>query len=443
MRHRRAISGVLLALMVVVAAWVGLNPDVASYKDIWPSGVFAFAAALLLLPDTNSAQRFQLGVLVLAGIALLFFGLAKGATINWSGILSQNTGLLSMLMSVGLLKLIITRHSANPRLTKPAAIQKLPVGRKAYWHTLVSVTVFGSVINISAPILISDRLTLNRPMDYFTAATVVRAFSACACWSPFFAGMAVVLTAVGDVNLLSVMAFGFPLTVASVVVLYVSAIWFHPEKLKTFHGYPIRKESLLVPFLLSGMVFLSNLIFPHVAILTIISLASIALTISLLLIRHGFASTARSMRDYVRIDLAKTVNEVQLFISAGILASGLQAMVQVGSIGVPIQAFTGVSACILLALIIVIAAMGIHPVIQIAAMTPLILAANPDPELLGLTYLFGWSLGTCGSPLSGTNLVMQGRYGIIAWRGAVQNWPYIFFMYGIAALLLLFRGWAG
>lgn len=438
-QQRRAISGILLALMLLSTAYAGLHPAIDSYRNFWPSGIFAFIAAVLLLPDTNLGQRIQLGVLIVIGIALLVAGLRGGAAVNWSGILSQNTGLLSMVLSVGLLKLIIS----NSAVKKTTDSEKLPIGRKAYWHTLMSVTLFGSIINVSAPIVISDRLSLNRPLDYFSAGTLVRAYSSCASWSPFFACMAVVITAVGDVNLLSLMVSGFPLTIASVVVLYYGALWFYPEKVETFYGYPMRLESLLVPFLLATLVFLSSLLFPAIPILTVISLSSIALTVSLLLYRQGISRSARILGKFVLFDLPKTLNELQLFISAGILATGLQAIVEVGTISAPITEFTSFTACVLLALIIVISALGIHPVIQYATFTPLILVVNPNLELLGLTYLFGWNLGTCASPLSGTNLIMQGRYGIVAWRGAMQNWPWVAVMYWVAVLLLYMRGWLG
>lgn len=439
MQQRKALSGVLMAIMVLSAVYAGLNPAIDSFRNFWPSGLFGFAAAMLLLPDTNTAQRIQLGVLVSIGVGLLVVGVSRGADVNWSGILSQNTGLLSMVLSVGLLRLIISKAS----VTRATEIEKLPRGRKAFGQTLVSVTLFGSVINISAPILISDRLTLNRSMDYFTAGTLVRAYSACAAFSPFFACMAVALTAVGDFDLLSVMANGLPLTIASVVVLYLNALWFHSKKMDTFYGYPIRLESLFVPFMLTVMVFLSSLLFPSIPVLTIIALSSIVLTALLLLYRQGAGPMAKRLGEFVTVDLPRSVNELQLFISAGILASGLQAMVQAGSINIPVSEFTSTSASILLAVMIVIAAMGIHPVIQIAAITPLILVSNPDPELLGLTYLFSWALGTQASPLSGTNLIMQGRYGIVAWRGAVQNWPFVAIMYCFAVGLLFIRGWLG
>jgi len=143
---------------------------------------------------------------------------------------------------------------------------------------------------------------------------------------------------------------------------------------------------------------------------------------------------------FIGKDLSRSVNELQLFLSAGVLASGLQAMVQTGSLSAPFTHFTSSMACGLLATMVLIAAAGIHPVIQIAAVTPIVLATNPDLELLGLTYVFAWALGTCASPLSGTHLVMQGRYGITAWRGAVQNWPFVAVMYVFACGLLFLRG---
>jgi len=312
-------------------------------------------------------------------------------------------------------------------------------GRKAFLHTLVSVTGFGSVINISALVVIADRLSLNRPLDYYSAGTVVRAFSACAAWSPFFGGMAVVLTAVGDEHVLSMMSYGLPLTIMFLVVLYVAGVIFTPEKLDAFHGYPVQLESFFVPATLTIMVFAANQLFPAVPILTVISLSTIVLTLCVLVSRQGVTATRHRMIEYIRVDLPKMVSELQLFISAGILASGLQTLVQVGTLSAPVDELNGLTACVLLAALLVIAAIGIHPVILIVSVTPIMLAINPDPVLLGLTFLFGWSLGTCISPLSGTNLVMQGRFGIVAWRGAMQNWPYIAVLYCVACVILMLR----
>ena len=85
---------------------------------------------------------------------------------------------------------------------------------------------------------------------------------------------------------------------------------------------------------------------------------------------------------------------------------------------------------------VMLAALGIHPVILISSFTPLILSLDPNPNLLAVTYLFAWNLGTCSSPLSGTHLVFQGRYGIPSWKAAMWNWPYAVVMWLIAVAWL-------
>jgi len=121
----------------------------------------------------------------------------------------------------------------------------------------------------------------------------------------------------------------------------------------------------------------------------------------------------------------------------------LHTLVQVGAISAPVNEFSATTACVLLAVLLIVAALGLHPVILIVSITPILLAVNPDPVLLGITFLFGWSLGTCVSPLSGTNLIMQGRFGIVAWRGALQNLPYVAVMYGFACVILIVRAHVG
>ncbi|MGB1010789.1 MAG: hypothetical protein ACPGVP_13800 [Thiolinea sp.] len=426
-RHKWAAWSLVISIFSTILA--DLHPDIPSFKSFWPSGVFALAAALLLLPDTGRAQRIQLGVLIVLGLILLIVGVANGAEMHWPELLSQNTGLITMVLMVGLLKLVITDQIV--------VAEKLPIGRKAYLQTLLSLSVFGSVINISAPLLIADRLSLNRPLDYFSAGTVVRMFSLCSSWSPFFAGTAVVLTAVGEIKLSGLMLGGLPLMLSAIAVLYWGGLIVKREQVEQFHGYPLKPDSLRIPILLSAMVFVAYMVIPELSILTLIALSSLVLTVGEMIVRKGMIHARDRLHEHIETQLPRSLNEVQLFLSAGILASGLQSLVKIGWLETPIDEFTGTTACLLLASIIILAALGIHPIIQIVAFTPLILTSNPNPELLGLTYLFGWALGTCGSPLSGTNLVMQGRFGIVAWRGAVQNWPYIAIMYCIACVVLL------
>ena len=140
----------------------------------------------------------------------------------------------------------------------------------------------------------------------------------------------------------------------------------------------------------------------------------------------------RHLIDYIANGLPRMVNELTLFLAAGVLAAGMSAMIVNGALANPFVVFDALTASKLLGIIVILAAIGIHPVILITSFTPLMLALDPDPNLLAVTYLFAWNLGTCSSPLSGTHLVFQGRYGLPSWKAAIWNWPYAVVMWFIA-----------
>ena len=143
---------------------------------------------------------------------------------------------------------------------------------------------------------------------------------------------------------------------------------------------------------------------------------------------------------HVRYGLPRVVNELTLFLSAGVLATGIGSMIEAGFITIPVVDFDSIVAVQIVGGMVLAGAMGIHPVILISALTPLLLTMNPNPNLLALSYLFAWSMGTSASPLSGTHLVFQSRYGIPGWKGAMWNWPYVAVMFLFAAFWLLFIG---
>jgi hypothetical protein len=112
------------------------------------------------------------------------------------------------------------------------------------------------------------------------------------------------------------------------------------------------------------------------------------------------------------------------------------AVVQLGIVDNPFTEFNSTTAGQVLAIILLAAAVGVHPVILISSLSPLIMGLNPDPSFLAATYLLAWNLGTYASPLSGTQGVFQGRYGIPGWKAAISNWPYAILMYLIAIVWL-------
>jgi len=392
------------------------------------SGIAACLAVVLLLPDVRRLLFFQALALFVIGIALMLMAKPSSDNISWLVSLSRYTPLLSMVVAVGGLRMGMLDF------IDPSS--ELPKGKSAYAKTLVAVTLFGSIINISGPILITDRLTANKKLDLFTSSRITRTFCACSAWSPFFGGMAVVLVYTGSTSIASLMMYGLPFTLTSLLFVYWSGIARNPKAVAAFEGFPIGVQSLAAPVVLSLIVLLVYGFYPQISIVIVITAASVALPIVYLSVKKGLGQMLSRYQHHISTEFCKSQNELLLFLAAGILASGLGNYLNGLDIALPIQAFGAFEAAVLLAGMIVVAALGVHPVIQIAVLTPLLQPLSPQINLLAMVYLFSWALGTCGSPMSGTNLVVQGRYGISSWQGALRNWPYVAVMYWVAVLIL-------
>jgi hypothetical protein len=420
--------------MVVVIVLKGLTSQIGSIDDDFSGVLLAVAgslgwfAALLLLADTRAMLQIQVGLISLIGLCLAGYAFSQGASIDFGKAVGGNSGLLTMIAAVGFLRLV-----ALPDTNKN---EVLPIGHKAYLQTLLGINITSSVINISSPILIADRIHQHRPLTRFSAQSIVRVFCGVSSWSPFFGAMAVVLTYVEGAQVLSILKIGLPFTIAGFIVVYVEARLRYSKQLDEFVGYPIHLNALKIPAILMVSVVAFSHWLPETPMLVVISICALMVTAVTLFLRRGLIASSRSLHGYIYDGLPKIANELLLFQGAGLLAAGMVAVVQLGIVDNPFTEFNSTTAGQVLAIILLAAAVGVHPVILISSLSPLIMGLNPDPSFLAATYLLAWNLGTCASPLSGTQLVFQGRYGIPGWKAAISNWPYAILMYLIAIVWL-------
>ncbi|MFT7554287.1 MAG: hypothetical protein ACI9LO_000606 [Planctomycetota bacterium] len=422
--YRHALAGYLLLAMVVVTILNGLFDLPLPFNSLWIAGACAWVAGLLLFKDASIVLKIQVSVIAVTGAGMIGWAGQHQVAVDVNSIITANTGLLSMIAAVGFLKLVV--------VPKNAPIVALPVGPKAYLQTLIGLTISSSVINISAPILIADRIHQQRPIDRFTAQSFVRIFCGVSSWSPFFGAMAVVLTYIENAQLIWLMLAGLPFTLIGFLVVYGEARLRYRNEMNRFIGYPMQFSALLIPLVLIFTVAAGAWLLPDTAILVVISLAALLVTSSTLLLRGGWQQCRDDFAEQVVTGLPRIVNELTLFLAAGVLATGIAALIKLGVLDNPFTVFDSDSAMILLLIMWLAAAIGIHPVIMISGFAPMILSLDPDPHLLGATFLFAWHLGTCSSPLSGTNLVFQGRYQLSGWKIAVGNWPYALVMLIVA-----------
>jgi len=419
-----SVAGYLLAAMIALAILHGLLESFPS----WPAGVCSWLAGLLLVHRVKRTQKILLLILLVLGALSMAFAISRGVSPEWVHLLDENVPLMSMIAAVGFLRLVAGQAEVD-------GVDE-PSGRKSFRHTMFSVAILGSFINISAPILVADRLAVNGRLTRLTSQSITRVFSGCSAWSPFFGGMAVVLTYVSDARLLPVMLAGLPFAVISLGLVILEAQTRYRDQLKGFKGYPVTIASLWIPAVLATAVAVGSWLLPSVSILNVIAIAALGVTASVLMVRQRPLGAIRTMSIHVRTGLPGMVGELLLFLGAGVLAVGLSAVVETGVLKLPVSEFTPAVASMLLFGVVLVSALGLHPVIAVAAMTPLLMPLDPPPLLLAVTYLYCWSLGTSASPLSGTHLIFQGRYGVPSYKAAVWNWPYVGVMFVVGVLLL-------
>jgi len=418
----------LIFAMILVTITVGFLPFNGFLKPLWVAGICGWTAAFLLFADTPNILRIQVGIIVVLGTGMGAYAVSLGGSLDLDAIIGGNTRLLTMIAAVGFLRLVALPVTSQQ--------EQLPVGAKAYLQTLLGLNISSSVINISAPILLADRIHAVRPLHRFTSQSMTRVFCGVATWSPFFAAMAVVLTYLDEANLSWIVVAGMPFTLMGFLLVLFEARIRYRDEVENFVGYPMHWQSLSVPLVLVFSVIFGSWLFPTIATLVVIASSALLVTFIMLLLRNNLKLSALKLANYVVEGLPRIVNELTLFLAAGLIAAGMLALIQQGIIDNPFTRFDASTAAKVLGVILLLAAMGIHPVITISSFTPMILTLDPDPNLLAITYLLGWNLGTCSSPLSGTHLVFQGRYDIPSWKAAMWNWPYALLMFGFAVVWL-------
>jgi hypothetical protein len=414
--------------MIVITILTELNLLELGFNPLWLAGIAAWAAALLLFADTSRVLKIQVSLILLIGIVMIVYASQQSAVVDPGALISANTGLMTMIAAVGFLRLVVIPESQQE--------EALPVGKKAFLQTILGLSISSSVINISAPILICDRIHRQHPIQRFSAQTFTRIFCGVSSWSPFFAAMAVVLTYVSDASLSWIIVAGFPFMLIGFIGVYLEARIRFPREVENFVGYPTHLSALKVPAILIITVALMSQLLTETSILVLIAISGLLVTISVLIVRHGITGSITRLQTYVANGLPRIVNELCLFLAAGVLAGGISALIQHGVFENPFDQFDAITAAQILAIMLLCAFCGIHPIIMISGFAPMIMTLNPDPNLLAVTFLFAWHLGTCSNPLSGTNLVFQGRYGIPGWKIAFWNWPYAIVMFVIGSLWL-------
>lgn len=392
------------------------------FPTLYPiAGILLWGFAISSFRLLAHRSLIQSMALIGVGLASLGFSLLEGASAPLYQLINSNTQLLAMLAAVSFLSLIATPSKQSKK-------RALPVGKKGLISTLASGHFFSAIINVSALLIIAEKLNESRKIDTRAASMLTINFAMCALWSPFFAAMAYTLSLVPNMQMLAVMSVGAPMGLISLAMLY----WLHRAPESKLTGYPLKGRNLVLPTLLAATVIIAHEVWPTIAITQIIAICAPLLVI-IVLLSEG---RTNQLHSHITNRLPNMHNEITLFLSAGVFAIGLGALFKVMPPWLPFTHYGPLEACLTLGCCLVAARLGVHVIMIMAVTAPLLLTLEPNPNLLAMTFLAAWGLGSAINPVSGTLLVMQGNYHIKGSQIARANTLPIAALYAINCVAL-------
>ena len=414
-----AIAG-MLVLTIAGAVWPAVPPAVPA--------VLAWIALALLWAGVGRRQQVQVLAFIAAGLGAFLWGVSRGAPPRVDSLLGQNQPILSMLASITLLRLL----NRPPRAGDAA----LPRGLGAYLQSMLGVHAFGSVINISAIIIMSDRLARVRPLGFDEAQLFSRAFSTVAFYSPFIGGVALALAYTPGSSPVVMMLFGAPLAAAACLWLYWYARSGRAGDIESFRGYPLQPADLKIPLTLGAGVLVAAATLPGYSVLALITMVTPAVVLAVLLKRGGLRGLRPAFAEYVETRAPQMGGELALFLGAGVLAAGVVAAAAGAGGWLLFARLDAFHASLLVLAFVVTSLACIHPAVLVGVTVALLETVELDPTLLATTFAMGWGLGCVVNPLSGVNVVLATRYGANNWRIARSNVAFSAALYVVAVGLL-------
>lgn len=422
-RGGKLISFLMLCLILSVA--LGVVVDGAR-----------IAAGLLVIGIGSLGFRFltfgrKILVSLLATFGLIFSGLGwmRGNSPKLEDLYLLNQTIIAMILAVSFLSII-----SKPKLENTSGL----VGQSAVWRTAAVLHLLGSVINLSVLPLVGDRLKTQGREGFLNSLLISRVYSSAAYWSPFWAAAATALTFAPEANIPTLFIVGLVVAGMSLFFGTLEIIKKMGPELSTYKGFSVTASTAINPLLLVAMVFTSNLVWPEVSTPALVMMNSLALVILALSIREPRQLVSKLLA-HANQGLLAMRAEATFFASAGMLTVGLGWFLRTFDISLPFESYGILAACASMTLIILLGALGVHPLISIGIFATILSPLQVEPTLFAMSSMFAWGISAAVSPVSALNLFIMGRYG---WRSEALSLGTAFYAalstaFGLTALAIV------
>lgn len=386
------------------------------------SSLMAWLVPILMWRELGKTASKQAILLLFIGSFSLLFSASKGVFLGWQQIFSTNLPPLAMFVAVAFLSL------TNPTCEDP----HLPKGNRAIVATAIGTHFLGAVINLSVLFIFGDRLQKRGLLSREQLIILARSFCAAAWWSPFFIATGIALTYAPGMLWLETLLPGAVMSAIAILYSLIEVCFFRKAD---FAGYPLRTESLIVPAFLAASVICLHHFWPNIHILLLICVLA---PVGALVFMKGRPRLS-TLKDFIDNKITTVTSQFALFLAAGVFSTGVKSLTEVypALFSFGGATFSPLLFTIVLGVMIMVGTIGVHPLMSIAIVSPLLLPLNPDHSQLGFLFLSSWAISTGSSPLSGVGLTLTSRYHASPKEIVQNNYHYAIAMWGISSLVNL------
>ncbi len=385
--------------------------------------LLAWLVPVIMWQTLGDVIRRQTSLLLTIGCAFHFFSVYKGVVPEWEQIFTVNLPLLAMFAAISFLSVTNTEIGDRP----------LPKGKKSVIKTAFATHFLGAIMNLSVLLVFGDRLQRNGSLTRNQLIILGRSFCAAAWWSPFFVATGVALTYAPDMSWQKTLIPGIVMGILAIVYSIIDVCCFRKEE---FSGYPFKIESLTIPLFLAFSVICVHYFRPDTSIINIICIISPVGAFVFIKSR----SRIKTLHAFISARLSSVSSQFTLFLAAGVFSSGIKSITHVYPSVFKLEGylFTPVLFSMILGVVIIIGIIGVHPVVSISIISPLLLPLDVDHSQLGFLFLSSWAISTASTPLSGVGLALLSRYQAAPEVILRSNWHYAVVMWIITSVMNVF-----
>lgn len=437
----------------VAALLMGLTYLTSQFVDseLLPILVSLFATITVIsyIPYLGRTPMILISALLISSFLMLLNG--DGLITLFHG-MRENVGLLAIFIFVPLISLPI-RTGQYLNYMNTVFNYYIKTSRQLYTYLKVTLLSIGSVMNLGTIPIMYHLTETSSFIDYRDTRirALVRGFSLCFLWSPYFISIALILSYF-DVTWVELFPYGFVFALAGFILgLFTMGKISEPIQIVENEGeVPIgkaKRKLIELLMIIIGMTVITMTIehFVDLSVLTIIPIMAIVVSTIWSLFYQSPKAFGKELLDYTQGRLPKMGNELSLFIAAGVFGVAILDAGASDWIIYLIEA-SGINHLLILlpvlALVVnLLSFIGVHPIITNTALA-ITLSSSPlfagDHLLLSIGLLSGWMITILVSPLSATNLMVGNLTNTNSVHvGMKMNWQYALMLYGVFYLLMV------